>query len=232
MHIKEKVLRVESAYENLFMSTIKFSSHLIKCSDEKVKDKYDHNSFIYLEGVTDKEIELAINDQKDKGFKFIKFRGNYKLNLKNFIDDSNYLMLYSPNKNKKYLKKGYSIKSPTYNEILNIELKHYGKKYGSDFIIRSLNEEFNKLVFHGLYFKSLLVGYCYTFSYKGYTMLDGLLIDEKYRHQGLATMLLKYLSNSHTYLHAYIKDSVVSLYKKLGFKIVDIRYEYLKKIRA
>ena len=45
--------------------------------------------------------------------------------------------------------------------------------------------------YHGAYLENKLVGYCYTYSTNGCTCMDGLNVDMDYRHQYIATTLIK-----------------------------------------
>ena len=78
-----------------------------------------------------------------------------------------------------------------------------------------------------------LVGDCYIFASDGYVCMDGLLVDEDFRHQYIAMTLMKHIAEKAQergeilYLHADSEDTPKELYAKMGFQAVDKLYEYL-----
>lgn len=63
--------------------------------------------------------------------------------------------------------------------------------------------------------------------------MDSLLIDEDFRHQYIATTLVKHIAEKAQergavlYLHADPEDTPKDMYAKMGFQAVDKLYEYL-----
>ena len=75
------------------------------------------------------------------------------------------------------------------------------------------------------------VGYCYSFYNGDVVGVDSLLVEENYRHQYVASNLLKHIGKTYNcpmYLHADADESVKEMYQKLGFRKLYQTYEYLK----
>lgn len=89
------------------------------------------------------------------------------------------------------------------------------------------------LAYLGAYLGGKLVGDCYIFASDGYVCMDGLLVDEDFRHQYIAMTLMKHIAEKAQergeilYLHADSEDTPKELYAKMGFQAVDKLYEYL-----
>ena len=103
-----------------------------------------------------------------------------------------------------------SIKAPDADQLEQHELKYYGPLYGDDFTVRNNRNLREKLTYLGAYLGGKLVGDCYIFASDGYVCMDGLLVDEDFRHQ-----------------YADSEDTPKELYAKMGFQAVDKLYEYL-----
>ena len=90
-----------------------------------------------------------------------------------------------------------------------------------------------KLTYLGAYLGGKLAGDCYIFASDGYVCMDGLLVDEDFRHQYIAMTLMKHIAEKAQergeilYLHADSEDTPKELYAKMGFQAVDKLYEYL-----
>ena len=105
--------------------------------------------------------------------------------------------------------------------------------YGNDFTVRNNRNLREKLTYLGAYLGGKLVGDCYIFASDGYVCMDGLLVDEDFRHQYIAMTLMKHIAEKAQergeilYLHADSEDTPKELYAKMGFQAVDKLYEYL-----
>ena len=126
-----------------------------------------------------------------------------------------------------------SIKTPDFDQLEQHELKYYGPLYGEDFTVRNNRHLREKLTYLGAYLGGKLAGDCYIFASDGYVCMDGLLVDEDFRHQYIAMTLMKHIAEKAQergeilYLHADSEDTPKELYAKMGFQAVDKLYEYL-----
>ena len=123
------------------------------------------------------------------------------------------------------------IKMPRYKDLKETAQKHFGPLRGEDFAARYADHLYEYLDCRGAYLGEKLVGAYYFYTSNGYTCVDGLIVDEDYRNRHIATTLLKHAvdeaAGNVVFLHADAVDTPRTMYEKLGFRVVDRRYEYL-----
>ena len=83
---------------------------------------------------------------------------------------------------------------PDADQLEQHELKYYGPLYGDDFTVRNNRNLREQLTYLGAYLGGKLVGDCYIFASDGYVCMDGLLVDEDFRHQYIAMTLMKHIA--------------------------------------
>ena len=226
------IRRTEEDMAMIFSVKRSFSDHLKRWEDNELPDKYDHNCFEYSAQPTREEFERALEHQRERGDKFIKLEGDFPL-----ADDFGLsagvtltMRLFGSADDWK-VNDQIQIKNPRYKDIKEIELKHFGRAYGEDFTVRNMDRLFEYLDYRGAYIGDKLVGAYYFFSSDGYTCVDGLIVDEEYRHRYIATTLLKHAvseaAGNVVFLHADMDDTPKEMYEKMGFREVDRLYEYL-----
>lgn len=91
------------------------------------------------------------------------------------------------------------------------------EKYVLESVPKLLNDYYNIVV------KNRVVGALLVTNRKGAKELDEIYLEEEYRNKGIGTSIIKdIIHNNLVYLWVY-KDNLkaISLYQKLGFKIVD-----------
>lgn len=232
----------EEKFISLFSKKFKFSKNLIKYEDNEVFDMHDHNYFKHNENTTIDEIIKAYKYQQNKGLDYLKLISDVRLN-KNILktmkfEEGTILTMLHTNNNKIKINEKVSIKDINLEDLNKIELKHYGKVYGEDFVLRRNSEFINEaknnknFTYLGAYINNKIVGTCHIFKYKDCTCLDSLLVDNRYRHKNIASTIIDYVlkNNDNVYLHADNDDSTKEMYKKLGFKQIDKTYEYYIKV--
>ena len=114
-----------------------------------------------------------------------------------------------------------------FNELGLIVNKNFAKLFQIEELI---NSSYDSLF--GYYENELLVGFIHI--NKMYETIDivNIVVDEKYRHQGIATQLIKYVLNNFNdveklMLEVNEKNKVaISLYKKNGFKEINRRPKF------
>ena len=226
----------DQAFSALFSFSRPFSEHLTKREDDQLRDKYDHNSFFYEGQPSVEEVRQALAYQKARRDAFLKLEGYTPLEQSFGMEGEETLtMLLPENADPSAWKTNpaVSIEAPDFDQLEQNELKYYGPLYGEDFTLRNNRRLREKLTYHGAYLDGKLAGSCYTWSAGGYTCLDGLLVDSDFRHQYVASTLLKALAEQAKregkilYLHADPEDTPKDMYAKMGFSVVDRVYEYL-----
>ena len=228
--------KVEQAISLLFSVPAIFSEHLIKWEDELLRDSYDHNAFKYSDQPSVEEFRKAVAYQKARGDYFIKLEGSAPLkNSFGMEEEITLTMLLRDDAESVSWKINPHVKlmEPETEQLEQHEIKCFGPLYGESFAARNFRRRHEKMTYHGAYLENALVGACYTYSKDGYTCLDGLVVDRDYRHQYIATTLIKRIvetarkNSERVFLHADIDDTPKEMYIKLGFEEVDRIYEYV-----
>lgn len=215
--------KIDESFYRLFSVSHAFSEHLTKREDDQLRDKYDHNAFCYSGQPTVDEVRTALVYQKERGDAFgMECEETLTMALPKGAEISGWKT--NPE---------VSIKSPDFDQLEQHELKYYGPLYGDDFTVRNNRNLREKLTYLGAYLGGKLVGDCYIFASDGYVCMDGLLVDEDFRHQYIAMTLMKHIAEKAQecgdvlYLHADPEDTPKDMYAKMGFQVVDTLYEYL-----
>lgn len=242
----EEMFKVKKNEENLVLlfSTPNKTNTYIRYNDDELKDMYDHN-FFEAQNIDEKLLFkfYEIKEERREGHLKISSKCEEKcLKLHNFEEEILLTMLKNDYDIFHIIEReGLIFKNlkedNIIDDIISLELLEYGEIYGRSFTIRKMHryaskilEKNNGLNYHACYLGNLLVGYCYTYYDQGVVGLDGLLVRKEYRHQGIASTLLKYIANFYNcpiYLHADEEESPRYLYEKLGFKVIDKTYDYL-----
>ncbi len=237
---------VEDTFAALFSEVKPFSANLLKKEDHVLYDKYDHNQFVVNGEVNLQEVKDAFAYQLNKGDDFIKFDSRKRLNeamvhefdLEESITDT------------MVLEEGCGweenvdiyIKDLQFDDfgtdLIDLEVRHYGEAYGESFCKRNVEQLIDtvhkdaRLHYYGAFSGNELVGSVFAFCEGDYVMIDSLLVDEKHRHQLIATTLLKFIvqvfEGKTIFLHADEDDTPKEMYMNLGFVNKDVLYEYTK----
>lgn len=228
----ERTRLVEEKMARIFSEKKRFSDHLYKWEDSLLPDKYDHNCFEYTGQPTKEEYQKALEYQKNRGDIFIKLEGDHPLSNSFGLEMD--ITVTMELKNRSSWTRNHSVRFavPTLEEMERIEVKHFGPIYGESFTRRNVRRLYHKLQYHGAYLNHVLAGACYSFPSDGMTCIDGLIVDEAFRHQYVATSLIAHIADispgSTLFLHADEMDTPKEMYLRMGFEIIDLLYEYCK----
>lgn len=243
--ILENIRKNESAFDLLFSEEYLFSEHLYKQSDIALPDMYHHNAFITDGMPTEEELVAAENFQKEKGHTFFLIKSQEPLphamikqfDLEENITDTMLLQKgyfemwkYNPSVTVKDMKD-----SDIANDILKTELKNYGAAYSEDFVKRKMHryletsKKHDGFHYFGAYINETIAGACYAFCIANCVCIDGLIVNEEFRKQYVATTLLSHIVKNfgkNVFLHADANDTTKEMYARMGFTTVDKVYEY------
>lgn len=228
---------IDEQFSALFSVFHPFSQHLTKREDNQLRDKYDHNAFMYTGQPSVQEIRQALDYQQARGDTFLKLEGYEPLeNTFGMESPDTILTMILPEAagiTGWKINPDVSLQTPGFEELERHELKYYGPLYGEDFTVRNNRRLREKLTYRGAYLEGKLVGSCYTYSAGGYTCMDSLVVDEDYRHRYVATTLIRQIAEEARaegkilYLHADQDDTPKNMYARMGFEVVDTVFEYL-----
>ena len=230
----------------------RFSPHLYKWQDASLADMYDHNAFISLGNVGKDELDGALEYQKNDGKDFLKIisrtriKPEYVKELE--LDESViYVMALPDIEVAKSWKRnpGVTVKDikdePEIADDLSLveveysktdEMKDFQKRKAARYAeVAAKSERFH---YCGAYLDGEIAGVCYAFSTNGVLCIDDVVIREKFRCKYTATTMIAELTERFgetVYLHADASDTPKDMYKKMGFKTVDVVYEYFRRIK-
>ena len=243
-NITKKVLKNEYDFDALF-TTKQITDTYIRFFDDKLPDMYDHNFTEVFNDLSPEDfskIKTISEERKENHIKIVSFNRLKVLSILGY-EHSVILTMAADTIQPKPLK----IQNITYknlkespeliNDFLSLELKYDAPLYGADFVAREMYRYFSVIKekdgfnYFGCYYNNKLVAICYGFSIDGVIGLDGLLVDEPYRHNNIASNLVKhiqeYYHNCPIYLHADDEDTPKYIYQDLGFETLYKRHEYL-----
>ncbi len=223
--------KIEEKMAGLFASCRPFSEHLLKWEDPGLPDKYDHNCFAYTGQPEKEEFQKALAYQKGLNASFIKLEGNAPLEDSFGMEEGITLtMVLGAEGDFRKKNEDVMFRKPTLSEMEQIEVRHFGPVYGEDFSRRNIRRLYEKLDYHGACLDGMLAGACYSFTADGMTCIDGLIVDDRYRHRYIATALMAYIRDLYAdnilFLHADEEDTPKEMYRKMGFETTDRLFEY------
>ena len=243
-NIVKSVLKNEYDYSDLF-TTKQINETFMRFNDDKLPDMWDHNFVEIYDDLTPEDFALIkqiSDDRKEEHIKITSFNRLKVLSILGF-EHSIILTMAAETIHPKPLKldnisfKNLKEHQELVNDFLELELKYYGNVYGKDFVARmmyryfTIAKENNQFNYFGCYYNNKLIAHCYAFQSEGVIALDGLLVDEDYRHKNVASNLVKhiqeYYQNCPIYLHAEEDDYPQHIYEQLGFKTLYKKHEYL-----
>lgn len=243
--IKKEIREHEDTFQKIFCHSFDFSNVFIKNEDNDIPLMYDHHQFITkCNNIQINDIKKAIEYQKQHNCSFIKIDSRFPLNddlvtTFNLEKSTTLTMVNFSNNNHFKTNPNVIIKDIQFDsiedDILNIYLKNYQEDYGETFIKQFVStfckkaKNDHRLHYLGAYLNNEICGYCYYFDDGNYKVIDGLTVNQEVRHQYIASSLISYIiktSNSIIYLHADDDDTPKIMYEKMGFKPIDVLYEY------
>ncbi len=242
--MKARINRAEGHFDETVSAGRQFSAHLWKWTDSSLPDMYDHNAFVYSEGVTEGEIAAAEDFQKAAQLDFLKLEGEFPLSeamLSRFSLEKGETLTMALSEDAPLWQKNPLVRIREITEagveedILALQLRNYAEDYGADFCTRQLRRyagiarENQALRYFAAYLDGKCVGACYAFYDGGTVGADGLIVEPEARRQHVATTLLAHIrhtANGCFYLHADAEDTPREMYARMGFEIVDRLYEY------
>lgn len=230
-NLKRKTRENETALLERFCDKRTFSEHMDRWTDDKIPDKYDQNFFACSGQPSEEEFRTALRHQRERGDHFIKLESREPLSPDFGLEKEVTLTMALTGDCSAWRENPQvTIRKPEETELVENELRNFGRIYGEDFTVRNAKRNYEKLDYVGAYLDGRLAGSCYVFTWDGVTCIDGLVVNEEDRHQYVATTLLKHIAMTNREnlicLHADADDTPKEMYRKMGFVTVDVNYEY------
>ena len=247
--LAKAVMNNEYKLTRLFCEQI-IDDNFIRFYDNKIRDMYDHNfSDVYSELTPEILAKIKrIRESRSEDFiKIVTYNEIPELDILGYEKSTIVTMatknLYIPPlKVAGVAYKNLKDNPELVNDFIALDLKYDGRDYGTSFVGRRMYRYFSEIIkdqgvnYFGCYTNNKLVALCYSFYSDGVVALDGLIVEEEYRHLHIAINLIKhikdYYQNCPIYLHAEHEGYPESIYLKIGFRTLYQKYDYfLKKDR-
>ena len=248
--IKDHVKQNEDYLVELFSSKTMFSvgeTAVTRYTDDLLPDAYCHNFSVLDQEPTNAMMGKLIQIKRQRGEFHLQIDLNEPSSFLTEVgyDESTTLTMVKED----YLNFDISREAPYRyaslkeerrfgDAIVELDVAYYGEEYGEDFVRRRWKRKLKKFDEgdNGTNYFFVLDGdkviaicdACFAFGVVG---VDGLLVEEAYRHQYVASNLLKFIAFYYQcpiYLHADDEETPKEIYAKLGFVTVSKGYEYLK----
>lgn len=228
---KRKTRENETALLECFCTKKALTEHMARWTDDKIPDKYDQNFFECSGQPSEEEFREALRYQKERGDHFIKLESREPLSPDFGLErEVTLTMVLTGDCSAWRENPQVTIRKPEEAELVENELRNFGRIYGEDFTVRNAKRNYETLDYVGAYLDGKLAGSCYAFTRDGVTCIDGLVVNEESRHRYVASTLLKYIAMANREnlicLHADEDDTPKEMYRKMGFVVVDANYEY------
>lgn len=241
--LAKAVMNNEYSLTRLFCDEI-IDDNFIRFYDNKIRDMYDHNfSDVYSELTPEILAKIKhIREERNEGFININsFFEIPELEILGYeksvtVTMATEKLAIPPLKVKGVTYKNLKDKPELINDFIALDLKYYGKEYGESFVGRRMYRYFTETLkdtgvnYFGCYINNKLVALCYSYYAYGVVALDGLIVEEEYRHKHIAINLIKHIQdfyqNCPIYLHAEHEGYPESIYLKIGFRTLYQKYGY------
>lgn len=231
-------------YERTLFGAVKerFNDKLYRWYSEVRPDHYNSNFFKPISGLTANDVQAAVDFQKKRGIHEVMFSTNTPVDPQCFsgfecVEYSAYVMamlvdhsyLWQTNDSIEIRDIQSSDISADILDVSEIPEHHREAAYRNMKMVLDVAK--TRPEYHWLcaYKDGKRVGNVYALEHNGFVEMDDLWVSEEYRHQRIATTLMKYIAD-HTdgiiYLHATANATPKDMYAKMGFEIVETVYEY------
>lgn len=244
--LAKAVMNNEYNLTRLFCDEI-IDDNFIRFYDNNIRDMYDHNfSDVYSELTPEILTKIKrIREERNEDFIHITtFFEIPELDILGYKKDvvvtmATESLFIPPLKISGVSYKNLKDNPELVNDFVALDLKYDGREYGTNFVGRRMYRYFTEIIkdkgvnYFGCYINNKLVALCYSYYSNGVVALDGLIVDENYRHNHIAINLIKhikdYYQNCPIYLHAEHEGYPESIYLKIGFRIIYQKYDYFLK---
>lgn len=231
-------------YERRLFGAVKsrFNKNLCRWVSERRPDHCGSNCFLPDDHLTTDDVQSAIDANMERGLNYIVFSMNRPMDaacLDRYAFDTDVTYVMAMLEDSSHLWKtnnGIEIRdiqtadiSTDILDVSNVPEKYQTAAYRNLQMVLEVAKSHPNYHWLCAYKDRKRVGTAYALEHNGFVEMDDLWVAEDYRHQRIATTIMKYIAD-HTegivYLHATANATPKDLYAKMGFKIVETIYEY------
>lgn len=231
-------------YERTLFGAVKerFSPNLDRWYSNVRPDHYNNNFFLLVSDITAEDIQAAVDFQKQRGLHETMFRMDRPIPQSckdRFQFDEYVTYVMALRKDQSRLWPGndsVSIRDSQSSDIRedlldvsHVPAHHRDAAYRNMKMVLEIAATHPEYHWLCAYKDGKRVGTVYALEHNGYVEMGDLWVDAAYRHQRVATTLMKYVAchtNGVLYLHATASATPKDMYARMGFEIVETVYEY------
>ena len=219
-----------------------FNDNLYRWFSEVRPDHYNSNFFTPISKVTRQDVLAAIAFQKQRGINEVMFSTNCPIDLSimdgyDCVEYSAYVMamisdqshLWKTNEEVEIRDIQTHDISADILDVSDVPEKHREAAYRNMKMVLEVAKTHPEYHWLCAYKYGKRVGTAYAVEHNGFVEMDDLWVAEEYRHQRIATTIMKHIvdhTNGIVYLHATANATPKDMYAKMGFEIVETVYEY------
>lgn len=231
-------------YERSLFGAVKerFNDNLYRWFSEVRPDHYNSNFFTPICKLTRQDVLAAVAFQKQRGINEVMFSTNYPVDLSimdgyDCVEYSAYVMamisdrshLWQTNKDVEIRDIHTHDISADILDVSDVPEQHREAAYRNMQMVLDVAKTHPEYHWLCAYKDGKRVGTAYAVEHNGFVEMDDLWVAEEYRHQRIATTIMKHIvdhTNGIVYLHATANATPKDMYAKMGFEIVETVYEY------
>jgi len=231
-------------YERSLFGAVKeqFNDNLYRWYSEVRPDHYNSNFFTPISELTRQDVLAAVAFQKQHGINEVMFSTNYPVDLSimdgyDCVEYSAHVMaILSDRSHLWQTNEGVEIRdiqthdiSADILDVSDVPEKHRDAALRNMKMVLEVAKTHPEYHWLCAYKEGKRVGTAYAVEHNGFVEMDDLWVVEEYRHQRIATTVMKHIvdhTNGIVYLHATANATPKDMYAKMGFEIVETVYEY------
>lgn len=231
-------------YERSMFGAVKegFNDSLCRWISEVRPDHGDSNCFIPMDLLSTDDIQAAIDANISRGLNYVLFSMNRPMagpcrERFDFEERVTYVMamlsdrshLWQTNDSVEIRDIQTHDISADILDVSDVPQQHQEAAYRNMKMVLEVAKTHPEYHWLCAYKDGKRVGTAYAVEHNGFVEMDDLWVAEEYRHQRIATTIMKHIVD-HTdgivYLHATANATPKDMYAKMGFEIVETAYEY------
>lgn len=231
-------------YERTLFGAVKeqFNDNLYRWYSGVRPDHYNSNFFTPISDLTRMDVLAAVAFQKHRGINEVMFSTNYPVDLSimdgyDCVEYSAHVMaMLSDRSHLWQTNEGVEIRdiqthdiSADILDVSDVPQQHQEAAYRNMKMVLEVAKTHPEYHWLCAYKDGKRVGTAYAVEHNGFVEMDDLWVAEEYRHQRIATTIMKHIVDHFggiVYLHATANATSKDMYAKMGFEIVETVYEY------
>ena len=231
-------------YERKLFGAVKsrFNENLSRWVSQQRPDHCGSNCFISDDHLTTDDVQAAVDANMERGLNYVMFSMDHLMDAPcldrfTFDADITYVMAMLEDRSHTWqINDSIEIRdiqssdiSADILDVSDVPEQYQATAYRNMQIVLEVAKSHPNYHWLCAYKDGKKVGSAYALEHNGFVEMDDLWVDEEFRHQRIATTIMKYIA-VHTdgifYLHAAAGATPKEMYAKMGFETVETIYDY------